>query len=146
MLDAAGVLWPKFASVNCGAKVTGITLGRNQTAWGNETLRRAGIPESQSRIHGVDYRDIPPAKYKKITCLEMAEHVGIFKITDFLRQCFDLLEDDGIMYLQIAGIRRSWQYEDLVWGLFMNRYVFPGADASTPSPTMLASVKVPDGK
>jgi cyclopropane-fatty-acyl-phospholipid synthase len=36
------------------------------------------------------------------------------------------------MFLQIAGIRQSWQYEDLVWGLFMNRYVFPGADASTP--------------
>merc|ERR1712087_127766 len=35
-------------------------------------------------------------------------------------------------YLQIAGLRRAWQYEDLVWGLFMNRYVFPGADASCP--------------
>jgi sphingolipid C9-methyltransferase len=122
----------KFASINYGAKVTGITLGRNQTAWGNETLRRAGVPESQSQVFCMDYRDIPKAKYNKITCLEMAEHVGIFKITNFLRQCSDLLEDDGVMHLQIAGIRRSWQYEDLVWGLFMNRYVFPGADASTP--------------
>lgn len=122
----------KFASVNYEANVTGITLGRNQTAWGNETLRRAGVPDSQSNIFCMDYRDIPEGKYDKITCLEMAEHVGIFKITNFLRQCYDLLEDDGVMFLQIAGIRQSWQYEDLVWGLFMNRYVFPGADASTP--------------
>lgn len=122
----------KFASVNYGAKATGITLGRNQTAWGNETLRNAGIPESQSHVLCMDYRDIPRARYDKITCLEMAEHVGIFKITNFLRQCYDMLEDDGIMLLQIAGLRQSWQYEDLVWGLFMNRYVFPGADASTP--------------
>lgn len=122
----------KFASVNYGACATGVTLGRNQTAWGNEGLRRAGIPESQSKILCMDYRDIPEGKYNKITCLEMAEHVGIFKITNFLRQCSDLLEDDGIMLLQVAGIRQHWQYEDLVWGLFMNRYVFPGADASTP--------------
>jgi cyclopropane fatty-acyl-phospholipid synthase-like methyltransferase len=120
----------KFASINYGAKVTGITLGRNQTKWGNETLRRAGVSDSQ--IHCMDYRDMPKAKYDKITCLEMAEHVGIFKITNFLRQCRDMLEDDGVMHLQIAGIRQAWQYEDLVWGLFMNKYVFPGADASTP--------------
>ena len=24
------------------------------------------------------------------------------------------------------------QYEDLVWGLFMAKYIFPGADASMP--------------
>jgi cyclopropane fatty-acyl-phospholipid synthase-like methyltransferase len=44
----------------------------------------------------------------------------------------ELLEDDGVFYLQIAGLRRPWQYEDLVWGLFMNKYIFPGADASCP--------------
>jgi hypothetical protein len=42
------------------------------------------------------------------------------------------LKDDGIFYLQIAGLRRHWQYEDLIWGLFMNKYIFPGADASCP--------------
>jgi len=42
------------------------------------------------------------------------------------------LEDDGIFYLQIAGLRRHWQFEDLIWGLFMNKYIFPGADASCP--------------
>jgi hypothetical protein len=30
----------------------------------------------------MDY--VPQAKYDKITCLGMAEHVGIFKITNFL--------------------------------------------------------------
>jgi len=47
-------------------------------------------------------------------------------------QVKNLLEDDGIFYLQIAGLRRAWQYEDLVWGLFMAKYIFPGADASCP--------------
>jgi len=30
-----------------------------------------------------------------------------------------MLKDDGVFYLQIAGLRRTWQYEDLTWGLFM---------------------------
>ncbi|KAL2271921.1 hypothetical protein VTJ83DRAFT_1292 [Remersonia thermophila] len=124
----------RFASVNYGAKVTGITLGRNQTAWGNGALRKAGIPEEQSKILCMDYRDtpVPEGGYNKITCLEMAEHVGVRHFSRFLKQVYDMLDDDGVFFLQIAGLRKSWQYEDLVWGLFMNKYVFPGADASTP--------------
>ncbi|PGH15532.1 hypothetical protein AJ79_02314 [Helicocarpus griseus UAMH5409] len=134
MLDI-GCGWgplPVFASVNYGAQVTGITLGRNQAAWGNKWLARAGVSPKQSQILCMDYRDIPAGKYNKITCLEMAEHVGIRKITAFFRQVYDMLEDDGVFFLQIAGLRKPWQYEDLVWGMFMNKYVFPGADASTP--------------
>lgn len=124
----------KFASVNYGAHATGITLGRNQTAWGNNGLRKAGITEEQSKILCMDYRDIPvpEGKYHKITCLEMAEHVGIRHLTTFLQQCNDMMDDDGVFFLQVAGLRKSWQYEDLIWGLFMNKYIFPGADASTP--------------
>jgi len=124
----------RFASKNFGAHVTGITLGRNQTAWGNSGLRRDGTPESQSKILCMDYRDtpVPAGKYNKITCLEMAEHVGVRHFSTFLKQVNNMLEDDGTFFLQIAGLRKSWQYEDLIWGLFMNKYIFPGADASTP--------------
>jgi len=124
----------KFASTNYGANVTGVTLGINQTAWGNNALRKAGVEESQSNILCMDYRDIPLPQggYKKITCLEMAEHVGVRFLGKFLKQVYDMLDDDGVFFLQIAGIRKPWQYEDLIWGLFMNKYIFPGADASTP--------------
>ncbi|RYP06891.1 hypothetical protein DL765_009314 [Monosporascus sp. GIB2] len=124
----------RFASVNYGARATGITLGRNQTAWGNKALRDVDVPEEQSRILCMDYRDIPVPEggYKKITCLEMAEHVGIRKLGAFFKQVYDMLDDDGVFFLQYAGLRKYWQYEDLIWGLFMNKHVFPGADASTP--------------
>jgi hypothetical protein len=32
-----------------------------------------------------------------------------------MRQMYDLLDDDGIFVLQVAGIRPAWQYEDLIW-------------------------------
>ena len=133
----------KFASVNFGARATGVTLGRNQTAWGNNGLRKAGIPEEQSNILCMDYRDIPLAEggYDKITCLEMAEHVGIRHMTTFLRQVHDMMDDDGVFFLQVAGLRKSWQYEDLIWGLFMNKYIFPGADASTPLGFYISSLE-----
>ncbi|KFG82040.1 cyclopropane-fatty-acyl-phospholipid synthase [Metarhizium anisopliae] len=124
----------RFASENYGAQVTGVTLGRNQTAWGNSAMRKVGITEAQSKILCMDYRDIPVPEggYNKITCLEMAEHVGVRHFSSFLNQVYDMLDDDGVFFLQIAGLRKPWQYEDLIWGLFMNKYIFPGADASTP--------------
>jgi cyclopropane fatty-acyl-phospholipid synthase-like methyltransferase len=122
----------RYASTHYGAHVTGITLGKNQTVWGNKGLRADGIPEEQSKVLCMDYRDIPHSTYTRITCLEMAEHVGVRHFSSFLKQVYGLLDDDGVFVLQLSGLRKSWQYEDLVWGLFMNRYVFPGADASTP--------------
>lgn len=81
----------------------------------------------------MDYRDIPATdKYDVITCLEMSEHVGIKNYAQFLAQIKLLLKEEGVFYLQIAGLRRVWHFEDLVWGLFMDRYIFPGADASCP--------------
>ncbi|KAL8687249.1 MAG: hypothetical protein Q9218_006523 [Villophora microphyllina] len=124
----------KYASTEFGARATGVTLGRNQTAFGNNAMRKAGVPEQQSKIVCMDYRDIevPEGGFDKVTCLEMAEHVGVRYFSTFLKQVYDMMDDDGTFFLQIAGIRKPWQYEDLVWGLFMNKYIFPGADASTP--------------
>ena len=111
-----------YASSQYGANVTGITLGRNQTAWGNKAIQSA-VESSQfkdtvnSKVLCVDYRDTPFIKggYKKITCLEMAEHVGVRHFGTFLRQVYDMMDDDGLFFLQIAGLRKSWQFEDLIW-------------------------------
>ncbi|WRT65768.1 uncharacterized protein IL334_002717 [Kwoniella shivajii] len=123
-----------FAGKNYGADVTGVTLAKKQTAFGNERLRENGVSESKGRILCMDYRDIPHPQgyFNKISCLEMAEHVGIKRYGTFLKEVYDLLDDDGLLVFQVAGIRTCWQFEDLNWGLFMNKYVFPGADASLP--------------
>ncbi|TDL20242.1 cyclopropane fatty acid synthase domain-containing protein [Rickenella mellea] len=121
-----------FASKNYGCDVTGITLGKNQTAFGNNRIKENGVGHDKARILCMDYREIPggPGHYTKIVSLEMAEHVGIRRYGAFLRQMYDMLDDNGTFVLQVAGIRPAWQYEDLIWGLFMNKYIFPGADAS----------------
>jgi len=119
------------AAKHHGSISTGITLAKEQAEWANERARKNGVAE-RVKIIVDDYRNLPAEKWDKITCLEMAEHVGIKNFQKFLLQVKGMLKDDGIFYLQIAGLRRPWEYEDLVWGLFMGKYIFPGADASCP--------------
>ncbi|KAI0241062.1 hypothetical protein L0F63_006802, partial [Massospora cicadina] len=114
-----------------GVKATGVTLAKEQHNFGLELAKKYGVAD-RVEIICQDARDIPRKKYDKIACLEMAEHVGVRHFHSFMVQVREMLEDDGLFYLQIAGLRATWQYEDFVWGLFMNKYIFPGADASTP--------------
>jgi sphingolipid C9-methyltransferase len=119
------------AAKHYGAKSTGITIAQQQVAFANDRIRELGL-EGKAEVLCLDYRDIPTRTFDKISCLEMAEHVGVKNFRTFMKQIYSLLDDDGVFYLQIAGLRENARFEDLVWGLFMNRYIFPGADASTP--------------
>jgi sphingolipid C9-methyltransferase len=70
-----------FAAKNYGCHVTGITLGKNQTKFGNQRIQNNGISPDEARILCMDYRDIPggPGHYTKIVSLEMAEVIQISK-------------------------------------------------------------------
>jgi len=120
-----------YAAKHHGTTSTGITLAQEQADWANARAAKAGVGD-KVKVLVDDYRNLPAEKFDKITCLEMAEHVGIKNFQRFLLQVRGMLKDDGIFYLQIAGLRRPWQFEDLVWGLFMTKYIFPAADASCP--------------
>jgi len=106
-----------------------VTLGKKQVEWANRQAKQMGVEQS-ARALWLDYRDAPRAKYDKITCLEMAEHVGSKYFGKFLMQVSSMLNDDGMFFLQIVGVRRPWQFEDFTWGLFLAKHIFPGSDAS----------------
>merc|ERR1712046_300947 len=110
-------------------KVTGVTLSSDQKAYGEALNKGNG---AKIILHDFMTVDLPEKSFDKISSLEMAEHVGIKRYNAFLRKVHSLLKDDGTLYFQVAGLRRQWRYEDLVWGLFMGEHVFPGADASCP--------------
>ncbi|KAK3605101.1 hypothetical protein CHS0354_000768 [Potamilus streckersoni] len=127
-----------YAAKHYDVDATGITIAQDGTEHGNKQIAEHGMT-NKARIMRIDYRDIPKEKYDAISSLEMIEHVGLKNYQKFIRQIYDLLSDDGIFYLQQAGLRanpglhkRGPHWEDLVWGLFMNEFIFSGADASTP--------------
>ena len=114
-----------------GTDSTGITIAQAGADYANAQIDRWGVAH-RARAKRMDYRSIPHEKYDKISCLEMAEHVGVKNFTKFMKQIAGLLKDDGIFYLQIAGLRAGYHQESLIWGGFMGEYIFPGADASMP--------------
>ncbi len=150
-----GCGWGTFtahAAKYYGADATGVTIAEEQTKFGMNRIKEWGVSD-RARIRCHDYRDIPKdMKFDKIASFEMVEHVGVKNLVAFYEQCYDLLEDDGIMLLQWTGIRNLYmpnsptsaatlRPEDLIWGLFMNKYIFPGADASLCLSPMLKAME-----
>jgi sphingolipid C9-methyltransferase len=61
---------------NFGCDVTGITLGKNQTKFGNARIEKNGGSKEKARILCMDYRELPREpknRFTKIVSLEMAE-------------------------------------------------------------------------
>lgn len=122
----------RHAAREYGAESTGVTLSQEGKKYCDAT---AAAENTQSEILHMDYRNIPEdRKFDKIASIEMAEHVGLNNFVDpYLKNIYDRLpEDNGIFLMQVAGLRQGSDWEDVAWGLFMNKYIFPGADASTP--------------
>jgi len=114
-----------------GATGTGVTLSKEGKAW---CVMKNKEEKVDTNILCMDYRDIPKeSTFNKIASIEMAEHVGCANFVDpYMKGVRRLLEDDGLFLLQVAGLRQGSNWQDLAWALFMGKYIFPGADASTP--------------
>jgi cyclopropane fatty-acyl-phospholipid synthase-like methyltransferase len=108
------------AAKNYGCQATGVTLAREQTAFATDRAMENGVSD-RARILCTDFREVPntygKGAFTKIVSLEMAEHVGIRRYQAFLKQMYNLLDDDGIFVFQVAGFRPCWQYEDLIWSV-----------------------------
>jgi len=122
----------RHAAKQFGAQAAGVTLSAEGAAWCRERAAKEGL-SANVEILNCDYREIPKErKFDAISAVEMAEHVGIANFGLFLSNVRDMLADDGMFYMQVAGLRKGSNWQDTQWGLFMSKYIFPGADASTP--------------
>ena len=148
-----GCGWGTFVARSAkerGVKSRGVCLAEEQVAFGTERIKAYGV-EDRAKVEVLDYRNVQ-GKFDKIVSLEMVEHVGIKHLDSYFVKVHELLADDGLFNLQWTGIRNLYnpqnplsaltlKPEDLIWGLFMNRYIFPGADASLPLSGMLRSAE-----
>jgi cyclopropane fatty-acyl-phospholipid synthase-like methyltransferase len=126
-----------YAAQHYGVDATGVTISRRQAEFGNARIAAAGLSD-RVRILCKDYRDIPRGqRFDKIASLEMVEHVGVKNLRSFFALVQQLCEDQGLFVLQWTGLRRGLRPEDLIWIMFMGKYIFPGADASLCPSAML---------
>jgi cyclopropane fatty-acyl-phospholipid synthase-like methyltransferase len=121
-----------------GAQVTGVLMASDQQNYAQRMTKKLGN-EKKVDIVLKNFFDLDhkPGHFNVISAVEMAEHVGIRNYHKFLRKVHELLDDDGTFYIQVAGLPRGYgenynHYQDIVWGMFMDEHVFPGADASCP--------------
>jgi len=135
-----GAGWGRLSNhlASKGADVTGVLMASDQKAYADRLTKKTGL-DGKVNIVLKNFFDLDfaPKTFNVISSVEMAEHVGIRNYNKFLTKVHDLLADDGTFYLQVAGLPRGYakgynHYEDLVWGMFMDEHVFPGADASCP--------------
>jgi cyclopropane-fatty-acyl-phospholipid synthase len=104
----------------CGAKVTGITLSREQLAYARERATEAGQTGAiDFRLQ--DYREIDE-RFDKIVSVGMFEHVGREFYDAYFRQVAKMLNPDGMALIHTIGTARM-QYEPDPW---INKYIFPG--------------------
>jgi cyclopropane fatty-acyl-phospholipid synthase-like methyltransferase len=87
------------AAKHFGAKCTGITLANEQVKWGHDQAKKMNVDNSVNLIC-CDYREISKhspsnKKYDAISCVEMAEHVGVRHINSFFTMVYNMLKHDG---------------------------------------------------
>ncbi len=123
----------EFAAAEVGAKVTGITISREQYDFARKRLFDQGLAE-KADIRLVDYRDVE-GRYDRVASIEMFEAVGEEYWPTYFRKIHEVLSPGGRAGLQIITIR-----DELFEGYrghadFIQKYIFPGG--MLPSETRL---------
>ena len=115
-----------------GAKVTGITLSREQLDEAKARARAEGLSDQVS-FRLLDYRAAEGC-FDRIVSVGMFEHVGVFHYHAFFDTVSHCLKPDGVALLHTighwdgAGINNPW----------ISKYMFPGAYCPALSEVMPA--------
>jgi len=130
--------WGRFVEylAQKGAHVTGVVSAADLAKYSRRLNKHHGENVTIIAKNFYDV-DLPAKSFDVISAVEMSEHAGVAKFGVFLKKIISLLKDDGTFYIQCSGLQRGYatgynNYKELVWGMFMQQHIFPGADSSTP--------------
>jgi cyclopropane-fatty-acyl-phospholipid synthase len=113
-----------YAAANYGCRVTTTTISQEQREGALRRISDAGV-EDRVTVLLEDYRDLR-GRYTKLVSLEMIEAVGWQYFDEFFRRCSELLEPDGLFFLQAIVIDdRLYEIEKAARS-FANTLIFPG--------------------
>ena len=126
----------EFVAREIGARVTGLTISREQLKFARKRIAKAGL-EDRVELKFQDYRD-ETGKYDHIASIEMFEAVGEKFWPVYFRKIKECLKPGGTAGLQIITIKDEDFETYRKRPDFIQRYIFPGG--MLPSPTALAKV------
>jgi cyclopropane-fatty-acyl-phospholipid synthase len=113
-----------YAAANYGCQVTSTTISQEQREGALRRISDAGV-EDRVTVLLEDYRDLR-GRYTKLVSLEMIEAVGWQYFDEFFRRCSELLEPDGLFFLQAIVIDDRLYETEKAAKSFANTLIFPG--------------------
>jgi cyclopropane-fatty-acyl-phospholipid synthase len=113
-----------YAASRYGCRVTTTTISSEQRDGALRRIRDAGV-EDRVTVLLEDYRDVR-GTYTKLVSLEMIEAVGWEYFDLFFRRCSELLEPDGLFFLQAILIDDRLYEVEKAARSFANTLIFPG--------------------
>ena len=126
----------EFAAREIGAKVTGITISKEQHDFARQRMFNAGLSD-RADIQLIDYRDVQ-GRFDRVASIEMFEAVGMEYWPAYFGKVHDVLQTGGKAGLQIITIQDDLFDEYNARTDFIQKYVFPGG--MLPSEDRLAPV------
>ncbi|WP_253905791.1 cyclopropane-fatty-acyl-phospholipid synthase family protein [Arthrobacter sp. H5] len=88
-----------YAAEHFGAKVTGVTISREQKAFIDQRIAERGL-QDRVEIRLEDYRDVRDGPYDAVASLEMGEHVGQSNYGVYTSTLFRNVKPGGKMLIQ----------------------------------------------
>ncbi|GAB4066604.1 cyclopropane-fatty-acyl-phospholipid synthase family protein [Angustibacter speluncae] len=88
-----------YAAENFGARVTGVTLSKEQRAFILERVREKGLGD-RVEIRLQDYRDVPDDPFDAVASIEMGEHVGDGNYPTYAATLHRLVKPHGRVLVQ----------------------------------------------
>ncbi len=108
-----------------GVEVVGVTLSREQAAWGQQAVEREGLADLAAVRFG-DYRDVPETGFDAISSIGLTEHIGVRNYPSYFTFLRDKLVPGGRILNHC--ITRADNRTKATTGAFIDRYVFPDGE------------------
>lgn len=117
------------AAQEFGARVTGVTLSREQLVWGQQRMQQSGLADAVE-LRYQDYRDLPARHagepFDAIVSIEMFEAVGREYWRGYFQTLRDCLKPGGLACIQTITLREDLFARYLRSTDFIQQYIFPG--------------------
>jgi cyclopropane-fatty-acyl-phospholipid synthase len=108
----------RYAALNYGCQVVGITISREQFDYARRWCRGLDV-----QIQLQDYRETITGRFDRVVSIGMIEHVGHKNYRTYFRRAAELLEHDGLSLCH--GICRN--FSRVGGDPWIKRYIFPNS-------------------
>ncbi len=113
----------------------GVTLSRRQAEWANKAIAERGLSD-RAEVRFLDYRDVPESAFDAVSSIGLTEHIGRRNYPSYFARLHSKVRPGGRLLNHC--ITRPNGHERAKAGGFIDRYIFPDGELSSPATIMEA--------